>query len=60
MSNIIKRILTILFIVAVLGYVIFSHMTGKSDTDYFLVATAMLSFFLIGMIRGLIQDLNNK
>ena len=60
MSKIVQRIFTILLIMAVLGYVIFSHINGKSDTDYFLVATAMLSFFLISMVRALIEDLRKK
>ncbi len=60
MNQIVQRILTIVLIIAVLGYVIFSHMSGKSETSFFLVATAMLSYFLIGMIRGLIEDLRNR
>ena len=60
MENIVKRVLTILFIIAVLGYVIISYINGNSETSFFFVATAMLSYFLISMVRGLVEDIRNK
>jgi len=57
MGNVTKRILVILVIMAVLAYIIYNHMIGQSDTSYFVVATALLSFYLISMIRGLCEDL---
>ena len=60
MNKIAQRILTILLIMAVLGYVIFNYMSGQSDTMMFLVCTAMLSYFLICMFAGLVEDLKKR
>ena len=60
MNNVVKLILTIIVIVAVLGYVIFSYMNGNSQTEFFFVATAMLSYFLISMVRALVEELREK
>ena len=57
MNTIIQRILTIALIMAVLGYVIFNYMNGNSELGFFLVATAMLSYFLISMVAELISEL---
>ena len=55
--DVIKQILLILFIMAVLAYTIFNYMSGRSDLPVFLVSLAMLSYFLISMIQGLVEDL---
>ena len=60
MNDITKRILSIVVIMAVLAYVIFSYMNGKSETSFFLIATAMLSYFLISMIAGLVEDIRKR
>jgi hypothetical protein len=60
MNNITKRILTIVFIMAVLAYIIFSYMNGKSETGFFLIATAMLSYFLISMVAELIGEIRER
>ena len=60
MENIIRRIITIILIVAVLGYVIISYMNGRTEGDFFVVAVGMLSFFLVGMVRGLVEDIRSK
>ena len=60
MENVITRILTIIFIVAVLGYVIFNYINGRTEGDFFIVAVGMLSFFLVGMVRGLVEDMRHK
>ena len=60
MNDIIKRVLTILLIMAVLAYVIFNYMSGNSDTMVFLVCAGMLSYFLICMFAGLVEDLKKR
>jgi hypothetical protein len=60
MNEIVKRVLTILLIMTVLAYVIFNYMAGKSETGLFLVSTAMLSYFLICMFAGLVEDLKKR
>ena len=60
MSKIMQRILTIALIMAVLGYVIFNYMSGKSETGMFLVCTAMLSYFLISMVAELIGEIRGR
>ena len=60
MSKITQRILTILVILAVLVYVAISWINGRSDNTQFLIFAAMLSYFLISMVAGLVQDLREK
>ena len=60
MNKIVQRVLTIALIMAVLGYVIFNYMSGRSETGMFLVSTAMLSYFLITMIAGLVEDIRER
>ena len=60
MNKITQRILTILTIMIVLAYVIFNYMSGKSDTMMFLVCAGMLSYFLICMFAGLVEDLKGQ
>ena len=60
MSKIAQRILTIALIMAVLGYVIFNYMSGRSELGFFLVATAMLSYFLISMVAELIGEIRDR
>ena len=60
MNKIVQRILTIALIMAVLGYVIFNYMNGNSELGFFLVATAMLSYFLISMVAELIGEIRDR
>ena len=60
MNHIITRILTIIIVAAVQAYVIFSHMAGKSETGFFLISTALLSYFLISMVAELIGEIRER
>ncbi len=60
MNDITKKALPILLIMAVLAYVIFNYMSGKTETGMFLVSAAMLSYFLISMIAGLVEEIRER
>jgi len=60
MNNITKTILTILAMVAVIGYTIFNYVSGRIDTMYFFVFMAILCIPLLNMINILIREWKNK
>ena len=60
MPTIVKIIGTILLVLAVMGYTIFNHISGKTDKTFFLVSMGLLSYVLLGMINQLIQYLKKK
>ena len=60
MKPITKIIGTLVLILAVMAYTIFNYATGKTDFTFFMVAMALLSYTLFGMVNQLVQHLKNN
>lgn len=59
-KTIFQILLTIVFILAVMAYVVYNYIQGNSDMPFFVVAMGFLGIFLLNMIRGLIQILKDR
>ena len=60
MSNIVKKVLMILVIMGVLGYLLLRYMNGGFQSSYFFVIGTVLSYLLITLVQGLVEDIRNK
>ena len=60
MKSTTKALLSILLILAVIGYTVMNYLSGKTETTAFLVFMAILCLPLVNMINILIQQLREK
>ena len=60
MNKITKMLLTLLAILAVLGYTFYNYSTGDRDLTFLIVCTAILGFPFVNILNLLIQELKNK
>ena len=60
MNKITKMLLTLLAILAVLGYTFYNYSTGERDLTFLIVCTAILGFPFVNILNLLIQELKNK
>ncbi len=60
MKKIPEMILTIVLILAVLGYTFYNYSVGKTDATMLIVCAVILGWPLINIVRGLIEALKNK
>ena len=57
MNSVPKMILTIVLILACLGYTVYNYLQGRAEPAMLVVAFAILGFPLINIVRGLIDAL---
>ena len=60
MNQLTKIILTIIAMLAVIGYTVFNYISGKIDLVYFLVCIAIVGFPLANMLNIMIREWKNK
>ena len=60
MKNAVKMVLTLLCMVAVLGYTVYNYTMGKTDLTMLMVSVVILGIPFINIIHLLIQELKNK
>ena len=60
MKTIPKMILTIVMILAALGYTWYNYTIGRTDSTMLIVCVLILGWPLINIVRGLIEELKNK
>ena len=60
MDMIKKSILTILLLLAVMGYTVWNYVSGRTDTVMFLVCMAIMGIPLVNMVNILIQEWKKK
>lgn len=60
MNKIAKMLLTLLGILAVLGYTFYNYATGERDLTFLIVCTAILGIPFVNILNLLIQELKNK
>lgn len=60
MNKIAKMVLTLLGILAVLGYTCYNYMTGQRDLTFLLVCAVILGIPFVNILNLLIQELKNK
>lgn len=56
MKSLGRLILSVLLILAVMGYTIYNYSTGRTDFSMFLVSMAVLCLPLFNMVRLAIQE----
>lgn len=59
MKPITKIIGTIVLILAVMVYTVYNYSTGRTDFTFFVVAMALLTYPLVGMVNQLIRVLRD-
>ena len=60
MNKIAKMVLTLLGILAVLGYTFYNYTTGARDLTFLIVCTAVLGIPFVNILNILIQELKNR
>ena len=55
-----QMILTILMILAALGYTIYNYVIGKTEPMMLVVCVMILGWPLVNIVRGLIDELRNN
>lgn len=60
MNKIAKMVLTLMGILAVLGYTYYNYVTGQRDLTFLIVCVVVLGIPFVNILNLLIQELKNR